>query len=114
MIFGDDGDSFPDWMGNELQELQKDHADHFNQPPTPPGEKCPTCERRVPFPKKKTSPLTKPFSVRIPVGDYDTFVERVDVVADHVGVSDKPHHRYWALEIAMAIALQTPKFDIDG
>ena len=79
-----------------------------------PGEKCPSCERRIPYPKKSDSPKTKVFSVRIPIDDADVFTELVDAVAEHMSVREKPHHRYTAILLALALALQTPAKELDG
>lgn len=77
-----------------------------------PGKPCPTCERRVPHPKKPTTPKTKTFSVRVPVDDAETFNELIDATAEHLGIKQNPYHKYNALLIAMTLALQTPVKDL--
>ena len=73
-----------------------------------PGTKCPSCERRVPHERKPTTPKTKTVAYRVPVDDAPTHIEMVDAVAEHLGVADKPYHRWAAITMALAIALQTP------
>lgn len=75
-----------------------------------PGEKCPTCQRRVNHPKKETSPTTKVFSVRVPLDDLEAWEEALDVAADHLGIRmSSPHHRFKTLNAGLALILQAPK-----
>jgi hypothetical protein len=71
-----------------------------------PGQPCPSCDRRIPYPKTAQSPKTKVFSVRIPLDDAEGFAELVDAVAEHVGVAGTAHERYKALQLALVIALR--------
>ena len=82
--------------------------------PLSEGEPCPTCKRRVPHTKKKTSPKTKVFSARVPVGDVDTFNELVDAAAEHMGAKSRPHHVYFTLTTGLALILQSPKEHLPG
>lgn len=70
------------------------------------GEECGLCKRRVPKTKKKSSPQTKVFSVRVPVADAESFDELVDHAARHLGVTNKGHHKYWAIHYALTAVLQ--------
>ena len=72
-----------------------------------PGKDCPTCKRRVPHPKKDTSPATKVVGIRVPTDDADTFAELVDAAAEHLGGKGKPHHRYWTLHYGLVALLQS-------
>lgn len=77
-----------------------------------PGEECPSCKRRVPHPKKATSPKTRVFSTRVPIDDAETFTELVDAAAEHHGLSAKAHHRYWCLLYAVTLLLQQPEGEL--
>ena len=78
-------------------------------PSVSPGETCPVCERRVPHPKKKTSPKSKPFAFRIPLDATDQFKEIVDAAAEHLGCKEEPNHVYKTLLSALVLLLQEDK-----
>lgn len=71
-----------------------------------PGETCEKCKRRVPHKKKTSSPITKVWSTRVPVGDSDSFSELVDAAAAHHGLTSKPNHRFWTMQYALVLLLQ--------
>lgn len=71
-----------------------------------PGETCTSCKRRVPHAKKSSSPITKVWSTRVPVGDADSFSELVDAAAEHHGLTSKPNHRFWTMQYALVLLLQ--------
>lgn len=58
-----------------------------------PGESCPTCNRRVPYPKKETSPDSRVKSLRIPADD-STFDEDFAIAMLIVGLTTQ--HKYAA------------------
>lgn len=79
-------------------------------PSVSPGEKCPTCDRRVNHPKKSTSPTTKVFSVRVPLDALESWEIALDAAAEHLGIGTKaPHHRFQTLNAGLALILQAPK-----
>ena len=80
--------------------------------PIEEGAICPMCERRKPHKKKASSPKTKVWSTRIPVGDSDSFSELVDAAAAHHGLIGKPNHRFWALNYALVLLLQGEPGDL--
>lgn len=80
----------------------------------PPGEECPSCKRRVPHPKKKSSPSTSVFSTRVPIDDADTFKSMVDAAAEHMGIKAKPHFVYNVLLTGVTLVLQSPKEHLPG
>jgi hypothetical protein len=59
-----------------------------------PGDKCPTCNRRVPHPKKASSPQSKVFGYRVPIDDAETHGEILDAAAEELGILQEPHHRF--------------------
>ena len=71
-----------------------------------PGDTCALCKRRVPHPKKPTTPTTKPVAYRVPLDEYDAHLEVIDVVAELLGVKEEPYHRFKAISYAMAVVLQ--------
>ena len=80
----------------------------------PPGEECPSCHRRIPHPKKKSSPQTRVFSTRVPIDDADTFKDLVDAAAEHMGIKERPHHVYNVLLTGVTLVLQSPKEHLPG
>lgn len=77
----------------------------------PEGEKCPTCKRRVPHKKKKTSPVTKVKAFRVPVGDVETLEEQMETAAEYLGCHKKPHWQFWLLQYALVALLQNQEFE---
>ena len=85
------------------------------QPPViAPGNDCPTCHRRVPHPKKPSSPESEVFSTRMPLGEKKTFNEMIDAAAKSHGLHDKPHHKYWTLLHGLVLLLQEPSHGAEG
>ncbi len=71
-----------------------------------PGDTCNSCGRRVPHPKKSTSPTTKPIAYRAPLDEYESHLEVIDAVAELLGVKQEKFHRYKTISYAMAAVLQ--------
>ena len=71
-----------------------------------PGSTCPTCQRRIPHPKKDTSPKTKTFSYRVPVDDAETHDEILSAAAQHLGILKDPHWRWQLATRSAALILQ--------
>lgn len=74
----------------------------------PEGQECPTCKRRVPRKKKPTSPVTKPYSFRIPIDDWATFEEMIVAAAKNAGLHESGHWRYWTVLRGLVHVLQEP------
>lgn len=74
----------------------------------PPGSCCPTCERRVPHPKKASSPTTKMYSYRVPIDDVERHEGLLDAAARACGAYGKPHHRFWTITAGIVRLLQDP------
>lgn len=79
-----------------------------------PGETCGFCKRRVPHPKKASTPKSRVWSTRVPLDDKgaDTFSELVDAAAEHHGLTSRPYHRYLTLLFAVTLLLQAEKGDL--
>jgi hypothetical protein len=71
-----------------------------------PGETCDSCGRRKPFPKKDTSPTSRPRSYRVPVDEADAHREILTQAARHLGTHERPHWEFQTLTIALALVLQ--------
>jgi hypothetical protein len=81
----------------------------------PAGSTCPTCERRVPRPKKSDSPATKTTSYRIPVDSVEAHDEVLAAVSEHMGIGTKKAHWKFQTVISMAaVVLQLPKRDVQA
>jgi len=81
-----------------------------------PGEKCPTCQRRVNHPKKKTSPQSKVSAYRIPIDDAETHEELREAAALALDpkFTERPHWQ-WALNTyAYALILQGARLEERG
>lgn len=77
-----------------------------------PGDRCPTCERRVPFPKVATSPKTQTFSYRVPVDEAEVHRELLDAWAEHWGILGEKHHLFKLVMLAAVDALAGPPKDL--
>ena len=77
-------------------------------PSVSPGESCPTCQRRVPYPKLPSSPTSAVWSMRMPADAKDDFKGIVDALAAHLGAGEEPYSRYKAVLTAAVYALQVP------
>jgi hypothetical protein len=78
-----------------------------------PGENCPTCERRVPHPKKESSPKTTVVkSWRLPAEEKEAREETIAATAEHLGISTK--EKFWMDKLILhlcVLALQGPGND---
>lgn len=89
-------------------------SEHIHLQVVNPGAPCPTCLRRVPFPKVATSPTTKPLAYRIPLDEYDAHLEVIDAVADLLGVTGEKYHRYRTMSYCLAAVLQGARLEETG
>jgi len=72
-----------------------------------PGQPCPTCERRIPYPRKDTSPDTRSFTLRVPIDEAEEFEEIFEAAAKHIGAHSNPHWRYRTALWGLVLALQS-------
>lgn len=79
-----------------------------------PGQSCPTCSRRVPYPKTAASPKTKPLAYRVPEGEYDAHLETIDAVAELLGIKETKYHRYNTVNAGMLALLQGARLEEAG
>lgn len=71
-----------------------------------PGQTCPACDRRVPHPKKPTSPDSKPLSYRVPLDELDAHKVVLNEAAKHLGTAGRPHETFWTFTFALTAVLQ--------
>jgi len=66
-----------------------------------PGDTCPTCERRIPYPRREDSPQSVVWSCRMPGDQRDVFLLNLESAADLLRVGSKPYHAFWTLLYAL-------------
>lgn len=71
-----------------------------------PGKTCEGCGRRMPHPRKHTSPDTVVFSYRVPVDEADAHREIRETTARFLGTFERPHWQFWTLAFALVTVLQ--------
>jgi hypothetical protein len=81
----------------------------MSHPGLDPGQECPSCHRKVPYPKKESSPDTKTISYRVPLDEADAHEEMWGVVTDYVGISGQKFEKFKVLSLALAAVLLDPK-----
>lgn len=79
-----------------------------------PGDTCPVCTRRVPFPKKADSPQSKVFAYRVPIDDAETHGEILDAAATELGIFSEPHHRFRLALYGATLILQGARLEETG
>lgn len=78
------------------------HPEHALEP----GQECVSCGRRMPYPKRLTSPTSKTRSYRLPVDEDEAHEEVLTQAAKHLGTFERPHWQFQTLTIALALVLQ--------
>jgi hypothetical protein len=73
-----------------------------------PGAECPTCHRRVPFPRSEASPASKVVAYRVPTDGVDDHKAVIDAAARHLGVFESPYWRYRSIATGLILVLQGP------
>jgi hypothetical protein len=81
--------------------------------PPEPGETCQLCERRLPHPKKESSPKTTVVkSWRLPAEEKESREETLEATALHLGIN--PKEKFWMDKLILnlcIIALRGPRGD---
>jgi hypothetical protein len=71
-----------------------------------PGDKCPTCERKVPHPRKATSPESVVVSLRVPADEKAAFDETLEAFTEHLGVpKGAKYGKFKVLSLALGAGL---------
>lgn len=71
-----------------------------------PGEPCPSCERRVPFPKTERTPPTKKKAYWLPADSADAHHELIDAAAKYLGCYEQPFYEAKVMEVGVVLILQ--------
>ena len=71
-----------------------------------PGVACPTCERRIPHPRKESSPQSKVRSYRLPTDEADAHEVILTQAAKHLGTFERPYWQFATYTVALALVLQ--------
>lgn len=71
-----------------------------------PGQDCPVCERRVPFPKTERSPQTKKKGYWVPIDEHEGHEDVLRAAAEFLGCADQPFFEFKTVTIALAALLQ--------
>ena len=80
---------------------------YTNDHPEPePGQTCTTCKRKVPHPKKESSPTSKTFSYRVPLDEAEAHAEILEIVEKYVGCAEQPFAQFKTLALALGLVLQ--------
>jgi len=73
-----------------------------------PGKCCPTCNHRIPYPRKATSPVTVTTSYRLPKVEKVVHEDTLKATAEHMGFFGRPHWKFNTINLAMVAALNDP------
>ena len=74
-----------------------------------PGEECFVCKRRVPYPKRESSPVTLTRSYRVPLDEAEAHGDVLETAAKFLGVYEQPHWVFKCYSLALALVLQDEK-----
>lgn len=80
-------------------------------PSVSPGQPCPYCGKRGDYPKKLTSPKSKPVSYRVPADEVEEHKRHLKEAAQHLGTYEQPHWQFWTYAFALAEALGNPAIE---
>jgi hypothetical protein len=81
-------------------------GDHVISHELQPGQTCEACKRKIPHPKKPSSPTTKPVSYRVPLDEVQAHQETLEAAAHFVGVAEQPFSHFKVYTLALALLLQ--------
>lgn len=71
-----------------------------------PGERCPTCHRRVNKPRQASSPNTKKVAAELPAERADALNEGLDNLQEYVGADSKAYPKGSLLEALLGLGAQ--------
>ncbi len=71
-----------------------------------PGQTCPTCEQRLPFPAKPSSPPTRKKGYWVPVDEYPAHGDVLKTTAQFLGVYEQPFWEFKTVTLALGLVLQ--------
>jgi hypothetical protein len=71
-----------------------------------PGDTCGACGRRKPFPRKDSTPKSRPKAYRVPEDEREAHEEVLEQAAKHLGAHERPFWEFWVYTYALAAVLQ--------
>lgn len=71
-----------------------------------PGKTCEGCGRRMPHPRKQTSPDSIVFSYRVPADEAEAHRDVLRETARFLHTHERPHWQFWTYTIALSVVLQ--------
>lgn len=71
-----------------------------------PGQPCPACDRRVPYPRKESSPPSKKKAYWVPADEHEAHEEILCEAAKHLGCHDQPFFEFKTVALALYLVLQ--------
>ena len=71
-----------------------------------PGETCPTCARRVPHPRKPSSPKSKVHACRGPLDEAEGFADLLEAAMEHTAFKGAPHDKYRTIQAGLVVLIQ--------
>ena len=71
-----------------------------------PGQECPVCKRRKPYPKTEASPPSKRMGYWTPADEYDAHEDVLRETAKYLGVHEQPFWEFKTAALALALVLQ--------
>ena len=79
-------------------------SDHGHE--LPPGTTCEACKRKIPYPRRESSPLSKTFSYRVPADEAVAHKELLDECQRFVGLAEQPFSVFRLLSLALWLVIQ--------
>lgn len=73
---------------------------------TRPGQPCPECNRRVPFPKTEKMPPTRRMGYWLPASEKDDHDAILEAAAEHLGTIGRPFFEWNTVTMGLALVLQ--------
>ena len=71
-----------------------------------PGQTCPTCEERKPYPPKPSSPPSKKMGYWLPADEKQAHDDVLVTAAKFLGVYEQPYWQFKTTSMALALVLQ--------
>lgn len=87
-------------------DLVSGTAPKWHQPHPEPGETCERCNRKVPHPRKESSPTSKTFAYRVPLDEAEAHADVLDQAQRFVGCAEQPFSSFKVVALALALVLQ--------
>ena len=77
----------------------------MTEPQVLSGQVCQTCQRRVPYPRTESSPVSRTVSIRVPADDHESYTQALEDAAGREPIVGLKYPRAVALELGLAVLL---------